>query len=291
LKSSNKSQSNESWSLEDSLETYNIKKWGDKYFSLNKKGNVAIFPNGDSGNSIDLLQLMKELKSREINPPLILRFNDILKNRLSELNNAFEKAIKSYHYKNIYKGVFPIKCNHHKNLLEKILEFGDKWDFGLEVGSKSELLIGLSLIENRKSLLICNGYKDKSYIEMTILASKLGKKPVLVIEQRDEVPRIIECVKRLGAKPLIGIRSKLSSRSSGRWGESIGDSSKFGLSVPEIILTIKDLKEANLFLKYYIPKVIKQNNRKKLINKLRKIFIELLSNLKNIKIQMKSQTM
>ena len=247
MKSSNKSQSNQCWSLEDSLETYNIKKWGDKYFSLNKKGNVAIVPNGDSCNSIDLLQLMKELKSREINPPLILRFNDILKNRLSELNNAFEKAIKSYNYKNIYKGVFPIKCNHHKKLLEKILEFGDKWDFGLEVGSKSELLIGLSLIENRKSLLICNGYKDKSYIEMAILASKLGKKPVLVIEQRDEVPRIIECVKKLGATPLIGIRSKLSSRSSGRWGESIGDSSKFGLSVPEIIQTIKDLKEANLF--------------------------------------------
>ncbi len=246
MKKSNTPKPNKSWSIQDSLETYNIEKWGDKYFSLNQKGNIAIFPNGEKENNIDLLQLIKELKSREINPPLIIRFNDILKDRISELNIAFEKAIKNYQYSNKYKGVFPIKCNHQKNLIEKILEFGSQWNFGLEVGSKSELLIGLSLIENKKSLLICNGYKDKNYIEMTILARKLGKQPILVIEQRDEVPRIIECVRKLGATPLIGIRSKLSSKSIGRWGKSIGESSKFGLSIPEIMLTLKDLESANL---------------------------------------------
>ncbi len=234
------------WTIEDSISTYNIDKWGDKYFSINSKGNISVTKDIKSEDKIDLFKLVKELKSREINPPLIIRFNDILKDRINELHDSFFKAIKTYKYNNIYQGVFPVKCNQQKNVLEKIIEFGSKWNFGLEVGSKSELLIGLALLENQNSLLICNGYKDKKYIEIATLARKLGKNPIIVIEQRDEVKRIIQAVQELNATPLIGIRAKLSSKSSGRWGKSIGDNSKFGLSIPEIMLTIKELKEANL---------------------------------------------
>ena len=234
------------WTIEDSISTYNIDKWGDKYFSINSKGNISVNKGIKSENKIDLFKLVKELKSREINPPLIIRFNDILKDRINALHDAFLKAIKTYKYENIYQGVFPVKCNQQKNVLEKIIEFGSQWNFGLEVGSKSELLIGLALLENQNSLLICNGYKDKKYIEIATLARKLGKNPIIVIEQRDEVKRIIQAVQELNATPLIGIRAKLSSKSSGRWGKSIGDNSKFGLSIPEIMLTIKELKEANL---------------------------------------------
>ncbi len=234
------------WTIKDSISTYNIDKWGDKYFSINSKGNISVTKDIKSENKIDLFKLAKELKSREINPPLIIRFNDILKDRINALHDSFFKAIKTYKYKNIYQGVFPVKCNQQKNVLKKIIEFGSQWNFGLEVGSKSELLIALALLENQNSLLICNGYKDKKYIEIATLARKLGKNPIIVIEQRDEVKRIIQAVQELNATPLIGIRAKLSSKSSGRWGKSIGDNSKFGLSIPEIMLTIKELKEANL---------------------------------------------
>ncbi len=246
LTTSKSHSSKQIWSIEDSSNLYDINKWGDKYFSINDKGNISISADGNIKNNIDLLKLVQEIKSREINPPLILRFNDILKDRIAELHNAFLNSIKNYKYKNKYQGVFPIKCNQQKNFIEKIIEFGSEWNFGLEVGSKSELLIGISLMSNENSLIICNGYKDKNYIEMAILASKLGKKLILVIEQRGEVKRIIEAVKNLGSKPMIGIRSKLSSKGSGRWSQSSGQNSKFGLSAPEIINTINELKEANL---------------------------------------------
>ena len=234
------------WTIEDSIATYGIDKWGGKYFSINSVGNISIKPSKNSTKEVDLFNLVNEIQGRKINTPLIIRFNDILKDRITELNDSFSKAIATYDYKNIYQGVFPIKCNQQKNVLEKIIEYGDPWNFGLEVGSKSELLIGLSILENQNSLLICNGYKDKKYIEIAILARKIGKQPIIVIEQRDEVKRIIKAVKTLKAKPILGIRSKLSSKSSGRWEKSVGDNSKFGLSIPEIMLTIKELKEANL---------------------------------------------
>ena len=238
--------SNKHWSIADSIRTYEIDKWGDKYFFINKKGNIAILNNTNDKKSIDLFKLVEEIQNRDIKPPLILRFNDVLKDRISELNNSFINAIKFYSYKNRYQGVFPIKCNQQKTMLEKIIEYGSEWDFGLEVGSKSELLIALSLLKNERAFLICNGYKDKNYIEMAILARKLGKRPVIVIEQRDDVKRIIDSVKKLGSKPIIGIRTKLSSKSSGRWGKSVGDKSKFGLSIPEIMTTVEELRDSQL---------------------------------------------
>ena len=239
-------QKNAIWTIKDSSEYYDIDKWGDEYFSINVDGNISVTSKENSNKKIDLYKLVKEIKSRKITPPLIIRFNDILSERINELNIAFQQAINTYKFNNIYQGVFPIKCNQQKNFVEKVIEFGSKWNFGLEVGSKSELIIGLSTLKNENSLLICNGYKDKNYIEMAILAGKLGKKPIIVIEQRDEIKRIIEAVKTIGFTPMLGIRSKLSSRSSGRWSKSIGEKSKFGLSIPEIMLTIKELREENL---------------------------------------------
>ncbi len=246
MKENNSQYDQSIWTIEDSSKIYNLNKWGGKYFSINSKGNILISPDGYKGKKIDLHMLVKEIKNRKINPPFILRFNDILKDRIKEINTCFSRAIKQYKYQNIYQGVFPVKCNHQKHLIEKIIEFGGEWNLGLEVGSKSELLIGLSLLKDTKSLLICNGYKDTNYIEMTILARKLGRQAVLVIEQRDEIQRIIESVKNLGSTPILGIRAKLSSKSSGRWSKSIGEKSKFGLSVPEILSTIKELKKADL---------------------------------------------
>ena len=164
MKNFEKKKLNKIWTIEDSISTYNIDKWGGKYFSINAQGNISITVKNKSDKTIDLFNLVKELKSRELNTPCIIRFNDILKDRINELHEAFSKAIKTYEYENIYQGVFPVKCNQQKNLLEKVIEFGSPWNLGLEVGSKSELLIGLGILENKNSLLICNGYKDKKYI-------------------------------------------------------------------------------------------------------------------------------
>ncbi len=243
---SNPNYQEHKWTTADSSALYGLERWGEDYFSINNYGNINVHPNGKKGHSIDLIKLLEELKGRNLKPPILIRFDDILEDRITKLHQAFENAIDKYDYKNNYKGVFPIKCNQQRHVLEKIVTIGKKWHFGLEAGSKSELLIALSLINDPKALLICNGYKDKRYIETAILARQLGKQPVVVIEQYDEVKRIIDASNILGAAPLIGIRAKLSSQSSGRWKSSTGEKSKFGLSIPEILKTVQDLNEANL---------------------------------------------
>ncbi len=234
------------WTTKDSSSLYGLERWGEDYFSINNSGNIIVHPNGKEGHSIELIHLLKELKGRNLHPPLLIRFDDILEDRINRLHEAFEIAINKYQYDNNYQGVFPIKCNQQRHVLEKIINIGKQWNFGLEAGSKAELLIALSLIDNPKALLICNGYKDKRYIETAILARQLGKQPVVVIEQYDEVQRIITASKVLGAAPLIGIRAKLSSQSSGRWKTSTGENSKFGLSIPEILKAAKSLNDAGL---------------------------------------------
>ncbi len=238
--------SENNWTIAESSALYGLDRWGGKYFSINKLGHIKVSPNGEPSQSLDLMALVKELESRNLRLPLLIRFDDILESRLEELNNAFKQAIVTYRYKGIYQGVFPIKCNQQRHVVEELMTCGRKWHFGLEVGSKAELLIALSLIEDTKALLICNGYKDQKYIETSILARKLGRKPVIVIEQIDEVERIILGSKQLGAAPLIGIRAKLSSKGSGRWGTSIGENAKFGLSIPDILTTVEKLRTANL---------------------------------------------
>ena len=235
-----------SWTTADSAALYGLDRWGEPYFSVNGRGHISVQPQGERGGSLDLLELVQGLQGRNLGLPLLIRFDDILEDRLERLHGAFERAIAQYGYGGRYQGVFPVKCNQQRHVVEELVACGKRWHFGLEAGSKAELLIALSLIDDPEALLICNGYKDQRYIETAILARRLGRQPVVVIEQADEVQRIIEASHALGAAPFIGIRAKLSSRSSGRWGSSVGDTAKFGLSIPDLLATVEALRAADL---------------------------------------------
>ena len=234
------------WSIADSAVLYGLERWGEPYFSLNARGHVIVQPRGDRGGALDLVELVQGLQGRNLSLPLLIRFDDILEDRLERLHAAFERAIAQYGYAGRYQGVFPVKCNQQRHVVEQLAESGRRWHFGLEAGSKADLLIALSLVDDPEALLICNGYKDQRYIETAILARRLGRQPVVVIEQADEVERIIRASRELGAAPFIGIRAKLSSRSTGRWGSSVGEKAKFGLAIPEVLATVEALRAAGL---------------------------------------------
>jgi arginine decarboxylase len=234
------------WTAADGAALYGVDRWGEPYFAVNERGHVIVQPRGDRGGSLDLVELVGELQGRNLGLPLLIRFDDILEDRLERLHAAFERAIAQYGYRGRYQGVFPVKCNQQRHVVEQLVESGRRWHFGLEAGSKAELLIALSLLDDPEALLICNGYKDRRYIETAILARRLGRQPVVVIEQADEVERIIAASQDLGAAPFIGVRAKLASRSTGRWGSSVGDKAKFGLSIPDLLATVEALKSANL---------------------------------------------
>ncbi|MEC9452670.1 MAG: biosynthetic arginine decarboxylase, partial [Cyanobacteriota bacterium] len=237
---------NQSWTVADSTTLYGLDRWGEPYFSANARGHVVVQPRGDHGGSLDLVALVQELRGRDLNLPLLIRFDDILEDRLERLHGAFERAITQYGYTNRYQGVFPVKCNQQRHVVEQLVESGRRWHFGLEAGSKAELLIALSLVSDPEALLICNGYKDQRYIETPILARQLGRQPVVVIEQPDEVERIIRASQELGAAPFIGVRAKLTTRSTGHWSSSVGEKAKFGLSVPDLLATVEALRQADL---------------------------------------------
>jgi arginine decarboxylase len=236
----------DAWSAADGAALYGLDRWGDPYFSVNDRGHVMVQPRGDRGGSLDLVELVEQLQGRDLGLPLLIRFDDILEDRLERLHAAFERAVAQYGYPGRYQGVFPVKCNQQRHVVEQLVESGRRWHFGLEAGSKAELLIALSLLDDPDALLICNGYKDRRYIETAILARQLGRQPVVVIEQADEVPRIIAASQALGAAPLIGIRAKLATRSTGRWGSSVGERAKFGLSVPDLLACVEALRQAEL---------------------------------------------
>ncbi|WP_320675772.1 biosynthetic arginine decarboxylase [Prochlorococcus sp. MIT 1300] len=237
---------NKKWTVLDSAALYGLDKWGEQYFSINELGHISVQPKGAGAGSLDLIDLVKGLETRNLQLPLLIRFDDILENRLEQIHTAFDEAIKEYKYAGSYQGVFPIKCNQQRHVVEELISSGEKWHLGLEAGSKAELLIALSLLNDPKALLICNGYKDQRYIETAILARQLGRQPVVVIEQADEVERIISSSRELGAAPLIGIRAKLASRSSGKWSNSVGETAKFGLSIPDILASLEALQSAGL---------------------------------------------
>ncbi len=234
------------WTIEDSEELYRIHGWGDPYFSINAAGHVTVSPKGDRGGSLDLYELTNALKQRNLGLPLLIRFSDILEDRIERLNAAFAKAIARYNYAGVYKGVFPTKCNQQRHLIEDLVRFGKPHQFGLEAGSKPELMIALASLKTPGALLICNGYKDREYIETAMLARRLGQTPIIVLEQVEEVELAIESSKKLGIQPILGIRAKLSAKGIGRWGTSAGDRAKFGLTVPEIIQAIEQLREADM---------------------------------------------
>jgi arginine decarboxylase len=244
--SSQSDLSKKAWTIEDSEELYRITGWGEPYFSINAAGHVTVSPLGDRGGSLDLYELVNALRLRNLNLPLLIRFSDILEDRIERLNAAFSKAIARYNYDGDYRGVFPVKCNQQRHLIEALVKFGKPHQFGLEAGSKPELMIALATLKTPGALLICNGYKDREYIEMAILAQQLGKDAIIVLEQIEEVPLVIEAGRKLGIRPIVGVRAKLSSKGIGRWGTSAGDRAKFGLTIPEILQTVEQLRAADM---------------------------------------------
>ena len=236
----------QAWAIEDSEELYRINGWGEPYFSINAAGHVTVSPKGDRGGSLDLYELANALKQRNLGLPLLIRFSDILQDRIERLNACFAKAIARYNYPGVYRGVFPTKCNQQRHIIEDLVRFGRPHQFGLEAGSKPELMIALSMLDTPGALVICNGYKDREYVETATLAQRLGHTPIVVIEQIEEVDLAIEASQKLGLKPILGIRAKLSAKGIGRWGTSAGDRAKFGLTIPEILKAVERLKAADM---------------------------------------------
>lgn len=236
----------QSWTIEQSEELYRINGWGEPYFSINAAGHVTVSPKGDRGGSLDLFELVQALRKRNVGLPLLIRFSDILQDRIERLNACFSKAIARYKYPGVYRGVFPVKCNQQKHLIADLVRFGQPHKFGLEAGSKPELLIALASLTTPGALLICNGYKDREYIETAMLAQRVGQRPIIVLEQLEEVDIAIAASRNLGIQPLLGVRAKLTSKGIGRWGGSSGDRAKFGLTVPEIVQAVDRLQEADL---------------------------------------------
>ncbi|NJO10322.1 MAG: biosynthetic arginine decarboxylase, partial [Leptolyngbyaceae cyanobacterium SL_1_1] len=234
------------WSLEDSEELYRIQGWGDPYFSINSIGHITVSPKGDRGGSLDLFELVEALKQRNLGLPILIRFSDILEDRLERLNACFAKAIVRYRYSGEYRGVFPVKCNQQRHLVEALVRFGKPHRFGLEAGSKPELMIALATLDTPGALLICNGYKDREYVETAMLSQRLGQMPIIVLEQLKEVELVIAASQRLNIRPLLGVRAKLNTKGMGRWGDSAGDRAKFGLTVLEILTTVERLKAADM---------------------------------------------
>jgi len=237
---------NKTWMIQDSEELYRINGWGEPYFSINEAGHVTVSPKGDRGGCIDLFNLIKDLKERNLRLPILLRFSDILADRIERLNACFAKAIARYNYNGVYRGVYPVKVNQQRQLVEELVSYGKSFQFGLEAGSKPELLIALATLKTPGALLICNGYKDKEYIETAMLSQRLGQTPIIVLEQLEEVDLAIAAAQRLKIKPILGIRAKLSSKGIGRWGDSAGDRAKFGLNMWEILEVIAKLTAADL---------------------------------------------
>ncbi len=234
------------WCIEESEELYRIRGWGEPYFSINAAGHVTVSPQGDRGGSLDLFELVLSLKQRNLGLPLLIRFSDILEDRIERLNAAFAKAIARYSYPGVYRGVFPVKCNQQRHLVESLVRFGHHHQFGLEAGSKPELMIALALLKTPGALLICNGYKDREYIETAVLAQRLGQTSIIVMEQLEEVHLVIESAQKLGIKPIVGVRAKLTAKGEGRWGVSAGDRAKFGLTIPEMMEAVEALRAANM---------------------------------------------
>ncbi|MDE5827734.1 MAG: biosynthetic arginine decarboxylase [Duncaniella sp.] len=231
------------WRIEDSAELYNIQGWGRKYFSINEKGNVAVTPR-EGFASVDLREVMDELQVRDITSPVLLRFPDILDNRIEKISNCFAVASKEYDYTAKNYIIYPIKVNQMRPVVEEIVSHGEKFNIGLEAGSKPELHAVLATNIKENALIICNGYKDKTYIELALLAQKMGRRIYIVVEKLNELRIISEVAKRIGIDPNIGIRIKLASSGSGKWETSGGDVSKFGLNSSELLEAL-DFMERN----------------------------------------------
>lgn len=245
------------WSPERSATQYQVTGWGAPYFSVNALGHVEVRAAGTKGPATDLYELTESLRDRGLEPPLLIRFSDIVGDRLRQINEAFAQAIAEYEYPGRYQGVYPVKVNQERHLVDEIVEYGREWSYGLEAGSKPELLIALAAMPDEGGLIICNGYKDQQYIETALLAQRLDKTVIIVLERIEEVHLVLRASEKLGIRPQLGVRAKLTARGVGRWKDSAGDRAKFGLTTSEIcelidILERQGMLDCLLLLHFHI---------------------------------------
>jgi arginine decarboxylase len=230
------------WSVSDSLKLYQIENWGGQYFNINPAGNLTVHPRQGHGPGIDLTKVIDEVTSQGLEMPLLVRFQDIIRHRVIQLNEAFAKAIEEAGYAGVYRGVYPIKVNQMREVVEEVVDAGRAYAYGLEAGSKAELVAVLSQDLHPEALTIVNGYKDHSVIRLALMGIKLGKKVIIVIEKLSEVHSVVQIAKEMGVFPLLGLRCKLNSKGSGKWEGSGGELAKFGLTTPEMLYCVNYLK-------------------------------------------------
>ena len=234
------------WDLEAANATYNVEGWGTGYFSINADGNVVAKPLQENGGAIPILEVVNEARSRGLPFPLVIRFQDLLRHRVESVNRAFENAITEFNYRGKYRGVFPIKVNQLREVIEEIVDAGQAFHFGLEAGSKPELVAALAMHKDAESLVICNGYKDPAFIRIALLGRKLDKQVIIVVEKLEELEQTIRTSKEVGVEPLIGIRVRLTSKGAGKWTTSGGENAKFGLDTVNLITASEMLKSERL---------------------------------------------
>jgi len=232
------------WTVDSAAELYQVEGWGNGFFGINEAGHMVAIPDGE--HQVDLKLLCDDLASRDLYPPLLLRFSDILKHRMTQIHQRFSIARAEAEYEGRYFGVYPIKVNQQRLVVEEIVEFGTEFNWGLEAGSKPELHATLAMLEDVEGLIVCNGYKDREFIELAMIGCKMGKRVFIVVEKPNELDMILEASKRLGVEPLIGLRCRLAATSQGKWDDSGGDNSKFGLAATELMDVIRKLRENNM---------------------------------------------
>jgi len=230
------------WSIEKAIEYYNIENWGSGYFFVNTKGHLCVQPYGREGPSIDIMDVIEDIQEKKLGFPCIIRFQDILRSRVVTLNESFTRAIQEQNYQGQYFGVYPIKVNQMAEVVQEILDAGAPYHYGLEAGSKGELLTVLALNSDLEALTICNGYKDEPYMRLAMLGRKLERKIIVVIEKISELPQLLKVAEEMQVEPLIGFRAKLTTKGTGKWESSSGDFAKFGLTIPEIMHGVKILQ-------------------------------------------------
>lgn len=234
------------WGVSDSLKLYNIENWGDQYFSINPSGNLTVHPRRGEGPGVDLMSVVEEIRSQNLGMPVLIRFQDIIRHRVVALNEAFRRSIIEFQYKGKYQGVYPIKVNQMREVVEEIIDAGRPYDFGLEAGSKAELTAVIAMNLSPNALIICNGYKDYAFIKTALMGIKLGKRVIIVVEKLSELYQIIAVARELGVTPQVGIRAKLYSKGSGKWESSGGENAKFGLTTPELLHAVQVLRQEGL---------------------------------------------
>ena len=239
-------QQQQPWDIPAAISLYNIDRWGAGYFGINEAGNVQIFPTKDTSTPIDIMDLVAEAKAQGLSFPMVLRFQDLLRDRVETINKAFSSAVEEFKYNGVYRGVFPIKVNQLQEVVEEIMSAGEAFHFGIEAGSKPELLAAIAIHRDPESLIICNGYKDTQFIQNALLGTRLGKRVILVVEKLEELQQILTVAREFGVEPWIGVRVRLMAKGAGKWALSGGENAKFGLSTADLVAASDTLKAAGL---------------------------------------------